>query len=361
MTKILIVEDDAAQARQLARAISVRRPDYSVFTAPNGSAATVLLRDHEADVVLTDLQMPEMNGFELIAWLLEHRPTVAVFIMTAYGNDLTEQQLSAYGPVACFTKPVDVEKVIERISDSLSRDMRGHLRNMSLPPFLQLLELERMSCTLNVEHEGQRGTLFVHKGELLDARLGELSGERAATEVIGWNSAAITISGNSPSVPRTIEKPVSFLIMDALRIQDEGARAKYVARPSLSPRRADAESALTLPPNALGVSLIDTRTGVVLAHGERPGVPLSELSEMAFAIVRHEEHALSCGEGDELVEEVVITGHDSCELIRRVPGHESVVVLMVFKPEETNLVIARLELERLLRDKGWQAASAAQS
>ena len=62
-----------------------------------------------------------------------------------------------------------------------------------------------------------------------------------------------------------------------------------------------------------------------------------------------------------MVEEVVITGHDSCELIRRVPGHESVVVLMVFKPEETNLVIARLELERLLRDKGWQAASAAQS
>ncbi|HET9931716.1 MAG TPA: response regulator [Polyangiaceae bacterium] len=358
MTKILIVEDDAAQARQLAKAISVRRPNYTVFTAPNGAAATALLRDREADVVLTDLQMPEMNGFELIAWLLEHRPTVAVFIMTAYGNALTEQQLSAYGPVACFTKPVDVEKVLERIGDSLSHDVRGHVKNMSLPPFLQLLELERMSCTLNVEHEGRRGTLFVQKGELLDARVGELSGEPAALEVIAWNCAAITISANAPGVTRAIEKPIGFLIMDALRIQDESARAKYIARSSLPPRKLEA-AAFPLPTNALGVSLIDTRTGLVLAHGERPGVPLSELSDMALTILTQEERVLSSGEGDELIEEVVITGHDSCELIRRVPGHESLIVLMVFKTEETNLVIARLELERLLRDTAWHALSPA--
>lgn len=356
MTKVLIVEDDLAQARVLSRAISLRRSDYTVLTTPNGAEATALLRDHEVDVVLTDLQMPEMNGFELIAWLLEHRPSVAVFIMTAYGNELTEQQLSPYGPAACFTKPVDVEKVIERINDTLSHDLRGHVRNMSLPPFLQLLELERMTCTLNVEHDSQRGTLFIQKGELFEARLGELSGEPAARALMAWSSAAITISGACANVPRTIEKPLGFVIMDAVRMQDERARESYVARSSLLPRRGDDGAGLALPPNVLGISVIDVRTGLVLAHSARPGVALGELSDMAITILRHEEHALACCDDGEQLEEVVVTGPDCCELIRRLPDHPSLFALMIFRAEETNVVIARLELERLLREETWLGA-----
>ncbi|MGC4092771.1 MAG: DUF4388 domain-containing protein [Polyangiaceae bacterium] len=293
-----------------------------------------------------------MNGFELLAWLLEHRPSVSVFTMTAYGNEQTEQQLSNYGPVACFTKPIDVETVVARMTDSLSHDVRGHVRNMSLAPFLQLLEIERMSCTLNVERAGQRCTLFIQRGELVDVRLGQLSGEPAAAEVLAWNNATITISGSCPAVARTIDKPMSFVIMDALRLQDESARAKYVTRTSRPPRPSDGSGSLTVPPSALAVAIVDLRSGLVLAHGQRASVPLSELSEMALTILRHEDHAISCCDETEEVEELVLTSTSSCELIRRIPGR-SAFMLMVFKPDETNLVIARLELERLLHDNVW--------
>ena len=82
MTRVLIVDDDPNQVRVLARVVSLRQPGLSVVTAHSGSEAVELLRSMPIDLVLTDLQMPDMNGFELVAWLLSHQPHVQVFTMT---------------------------------------------------------------------------------------------------------------------------------------------------------------------------------------------------------------------------------------------------------------------------------------
>jgi hypothetical protein len=54
--------------------------------------------------------------------------------------------------------------------DGDSEDVRGHVHNVSLPAFLQLMEMERKTCTLTVHSEGRTGTLFLRRGELLEAR-----------------------------------------------------------------------------------------------------------------------------------------------------------------------------------------------
>jgi len=354
MTKILIVEDDAAQARVLSRAIALRRPDYLVLTSPNGLEATRLLREEDVDLILTDLQMPEMNGLELLAWLLEHRPGVAVFTMTAYGNEQTIHQLSTYGPVACFTKPVDVETVVTRMAESLQRDVRGHVRNLSLPGFLQLIEIERVTCTLNVEHDGRRGTLFVHAGELLDARSEHLAGEAAAMAMLAWPNPSITISGNCAELTRSINKPLNFVIMDALRLQDENARGRYPSQQPFASFGKELEAtAIVIPPNAAGIAIVDLTSGAILSHGHRAGVPLAELSSMALAILRLEEHTVATYDASEQVEELALTTPSYCELIRRLPGDAPAFVLMVYRPDECNMVMARLELDRVLSETPW--------
>jgi DNA-binding response OmpR family regulator len=355
VTRILIVEDDPAQARVLARAISMRRPGYTVLTSENGLSATRLLREEEVDVVLADLQMPEMNGFELLAWLLEHRPSLPVFTMTAYGNEQTRNQLSAYGSVECFTKPIDIETVVERMSESLSRDVRGHVRNMNLVPFLQLLELERMTCTLNVEREGRRGTLFVRQGELLDARLDELAGEPAALELVAWSNASITISGNCTLSHRSIDKPFSFILMESLRLHDERARARSAeSGDPVPPSLLDAtQRSLSLPPNLLAIAVVDVETGTLLACGDRDGVATQELILLAANVYRHEMRLVSSlNLAGEAVEELVLSSQTYCEVIQplaTVPAF----ALAVFDPEETNLMMARLELRRLVTDLRW--------
>jgi YesN/AraC family two-component response regulator len=98
VTRVLVVDDDPNQVRALARVISVRSPGLSIVTADGGNAAIEVLRSMPVDVVLTDLQMPDVNGFELLGWLLSHQPHVQVFTMTAY-PDRESQDLHAHGRI----------------------------------------------------------------------------------------------------------------------------------------------------------------------------------------------------------------------------------------------------------------------
>lgn len=97
MTRILIVEDDPAQMRALTRAFSKLRPDFTIETANNGIAATRVLSEHSVSAVLTDLQMPEMDGFELLAWMHNNQPNVSVFTMSAYEVNGSAARLSGLG------------------------------------------------------------------------------------------------------------------------------------------------------------------------------------------------------------------------------------------------------------------------
>jgi len=374
VTKILIVEDDASQARLLARAISVRRPEYTVITAPNGEDATRLLSEEEVDLVLTDLQMPGMNGLELLAWLLQNRPNLPVFTMTAYGTAETLAQLGSYGSIECFVKPVDIGRVVEHMSDSLSQSIRGHVQNLSLASFLQLVEMERKTCTLKIEHQGNRGTLYVRKGVLIDARCGDASGEDAAITILTWEGPSIAISGTCLVQHQAIDKPFSFLILEAMRLQDESARTPAdtaVAEPESelqaapaskeatrsqvngSTPPAPARALLDVPPSALAVAVVDTDTGVVMARGQRGGVPLEELASMAAELLRHELLAVSLLDESERVRELVVASKRCCELIRPLLDVPGVFLFMIFDSAETNLVMARLELERLLSTLSW--------
>ena len=91
MTSVLIVDDDPEQARSLQRLFAKVRPDLTVLSATSGVAATELMQRQVVDLVLTDLQMPDMDGFQLLIWVNEHCPETAVFTMSAYGTPETEQ------------------------------------------------------------------------------------------------------------------------------------------------------------------------------------------------------------------------------------------------------------------------------
>src|SRR5690606_22298145 len=112
----LIVDDDQAQLRLLARVLSMRRRDLTVLTASHGGDAIEVLKSGPVDLVLTDLQMPDVNGFELLAWLLSNQPHVPAYSMTAYPDSEAVGRLSDLGSLECFTKPLDIDMLLDRVS-----------------------------------------------------------------------------------------------------------------------------------------------------------------------------------------------------------------------------------------------------
>jgi CheY-like chemotaxis protein len=86
MATILVV-DDSAMDRRLAGRLLEKNSDWQVVYASDGAEAFSQLELHLPDLVLTDMQMPEMNGLELVNGMKEDYPLVPVVLMTAQGSE----------------------------------------------------------------------------------------------------------------------------------------------------------------------------------------------------------------------------------------------------------------------------------
>jgi len=376
MTRVLIVEDDVEQARGMARVFSKLRPDLTILTAHNGVEATRLMTDRGVDLVLTDLQMPEMDGFALLAWMHNRAPDVPVFTMSGYGDADTAARLGGLGASEYFPKPLDARAVLARLTETLAHSVRGHVQNVSLASFLQLLEMERKTCTLNISCDDRSGILIIQKGALVAAQTGAMVGQAAAIEIIAWPSANITISRHREVGTGGIQAPLGFILMEAMRVQDENARGalgngaadsicpapRRTWRPSGSPSQWPLGSdsgppglaEFGLPSGAQALALVDTATGQVLRFAAQPDCPLEELARMASQVLLQEAAMLKLCIETEGVEELVLSTSSRCDVIR--PVTATAFALLVFAPEETNLMMARIELDQFIIAHRMRAA-----
>jgi CheY-like chemotaxis protein len=95
MATVLIV-DDSPIDRRLAKGLLEKRSDLTFFFAADGKEALEQIKQSPPDVVVTDLQMPEMNGLELVRAVRTSFPLVPVILMTAQGSeDIAVQALSS--------------------------------------------------------------------------------------------------------------------------------------------------------------------------------------------------------------------------------------------------------------------------
>lgn len=86
MARILIV-DDAAMDRLLARRLLEKNPEFIVVQAVDGASALEQMDELAPDAVVTDLQMPRVNGLELVETIRRKYPYVPVVLMTAHGSE----------------------------------------------------------------------------------------------------------------------------------------------------------------------------------------------------------------------------------------------------------------------------------
>ena len=103
--RILIADDDAGIRRSLQALL--RKAGYQVMLASDGSEAVRLWRDHGADLVITDLHMPEKDGIETIIELLSHTPGTRIIAMSGGGQT---KRLDTLGTVGLLGSVLTIEK-----------------------------------------------------------------------------------------------------------------------------------------------------------------------------------------------------------------------------------------------------------
>jgi len=116
----------------------------------------------------------------------------------------------------------------------------GYITGFPVSSLIQLLEIERKTCTLKAQCEGRKGYLYIEKGVVLDAEAESLSGEEAAILILGWDNAQINLTDSCIKTKKDIQSSLTRLILDACRRKDElNAEKGYVDELSHAIRLAE--------------------------------------------------------------------------------------------------------------------------
>ena len=116
MAKKILAVDDSKTMRDMV-SFTLKGAGYEIVEAEDGKAALAVLNGVKVDAIITDLNMPNMNGFELIR-ALRANPTykfTPILMLTTEGDDSKKQEGKAAGATGWIVKPFNPEKLMEVI------------------------------------------------------------------------------------------------------------------------------------------------------------------------------------------------------------------------------------------------------
>ena len=214
---ILAVDDDRLTLLVVQR--SLEGPERKVLTASNGLEAVEALRDHAVDLLVTDLEMPLMGGFQLLAHVTSRYPAVPVLVLSGVLDDEKRGKVRELGALRVLSKPPETETLRSSVEALLHRAPDGRFRGMNLLTLMSLVFWEGKTCTLTVRAGEPIGMLYFQDGHLIHATCGAKEDAEAAFDILGWERADVTMM-EACKVGRTFEQPMeAFLIEAKARIQ----------------------------------------------------------------------------------------------------------------------------------------------
>ncbi|MBC8017055.1 MAG: response regulator [Verrucomicrobia bacterium] len=112
---LLFVEDDKTICKVIGRMIARHFPDATVYTAENGLIGLELFKEHTPEIVIADINMPEMDGIEMSTKIKSIKTDTKIIVLTGYSDKNYLDKFSEIGFDDYIVKPVDFWKLFAAI------------------------------------------------------------------------------------------------------------------------------------------------------------------------------------------------------------------------------------------------------
>jgi CheY-like chemotaxis protein len=245
--KVLVVDDNALILDLVMKGLM---PHCDARAAADGGDALLKIVDDPPDLIVCDYRMPGLDGRQLYEKIRGRQQTHSIpFIFLASRGDIEEKLRPITEGVEEFIpKPFFIKDLVRRAKMVVDRVhlekmqkrqvrpgvVQGRLEEMSIMDLMQSLEMGQKSCQLSIRRGGEKADLYFSAGQCKDAKLGALEGEAAVYESIRWTDGEFEIDFNAAPSRDTISRTTTGLLMEGLRLMDEGQRDS-----------ADADAAVT--------------------------------------------------------------------------------------------------------------------
>ena len=223
MKRVLVVDDEEDMLWMLQRNLNKGMEDVEILAAKSGEEALAILSDTPADLVITDINMPGMNGLDLLIEINNRFPETGVIIMTAYPSNAYENEAMMSGSLRFIEKPFDINDVRAIVKEALkvNEGFQGTVDGVDLLDIVQFNALSRATAALKVTTGDKEGMIFFMDGSVVHAMCGHETGESAFFTILGFNGGSLqNIRGVEPPII-SIEKSVEGLLFEAALQSDE--------------------------------------------------------------------------------------------------------------------------------------------
>ncbi len=117
---ILLVDDEELFLKSLIEGLESNCGGFEILTAENGKKAVEVFRSGlKIDLMVTDLSMPEMNGFELLAFVKKNFPATPALVLTGAVTPEIEEHLKSIGDYDCIEKTIEFDNLWKRVISRL--------------------------------------------------------------------------------------------------------------------------------------------------------------------------------------------------------------------------------------------------
>ncbi len=226
MKNILIVDDDQTVLDILLSGFKEMLPELNVLIAGTCEKAREILKKKTINLLITDLRMPLEDGYDLLALMTREHLDVPVIVISGYGDSEIEKKLIKLGFENFIRKPFSISYLGDRVHDVILEPTDKKISVITLPTFLQMLEIEKKSCTLKIVSDSKVGFLFIQNGQVNDAMVGSMRGIDAAVTILSWTRSKIEIESLRKINNPVIEFTLSELLLKANELKDKIAVGK---------------------------------------------------------------------------------------------------------------------------------------
>ena len=229
--QILFVDDDPeflVTLRDLYEMMSDHA--WQIHSATSANQALEILDSQKIDLVVVDVNMPVIDGIQLIGIIQRRHPALKRAVLTGLATPEKRAASLANGAdlfIEKATSPEGYKSIFAMLGEVLQwaprEGFQGVLRKVGLQDVIQMECLARNSSILEIYNQNVLGRIYIEDGQLVHAVTGDITGEHALYKLLSLMGGSFELAQFEPPQEKTLNGQWEMLLMEAARVKDENA------------------------------------------------------------------------------------------------------------------------------------------
>ncbi len=347
---ILVVDDEPIFLQSVTEYLLDKGDKYNVESARNGKEALAILEKKPVDLVILDINMPEMSGIQLLTELYNRSKWLPIIILTSLEIKKPEEKkiFGEFGIVEILGKPVNLDTLDQVVEAVLGRfQMHNNpALGVELYTILRMLQNEKRTGVITIDMQDQEGRIFFKRGETVDAEMGKLSADEALEACLSSadHEGRISIEYIEHKRVGKIDKSFTGALLDVYRLLEMNKKS---AKEDNMARIKNALGSLAKEVTGLQTASIFGKDGIPIEI-ENPAKLDVDAFSAKFAMVSALVHKTVKDLSGGVVTEILIEEENGWTLVR--PIGKTGLALFIAVNAEATLGNLRLVARQLASD-----------